>query len=199
MERNLVAILAAFPGKPIVISEYGYCACTPDRPEGDEARIQVLREQDPVLRRHDRVAGLIFFCYNDYRTHIGDRGQGALKQRVHGVVDVYGRRKPSYEVLRAEASPVETLSATLVGNELKVAGRTRASVPGYILRGYTLEAVVYGQGDIAVERQRIALPDLAPASALDHAFTLTAADTARVRVEILRPTGFSARTVIAHK
>ena len=63
MENNLVEILAAIPGKPVVISEYGYCACTPDRPEGDELRIKVLREQDAVLRRHDRVAGLIFFCY----------------------------------------------------------------------------------------------------------------------------------------
>ncbi len=199
MENNLVEILAAIPGKPVVISEYGYCACTPDRPEGDELRIKVLREQDVVLRRHDRVAGLIFFCYNDYRTHIGDRGQGALKQRVHGVVDLYGHRKPSYEVLRDEASPVETLTATLAGNELKVAGRTRATVPGYTLRGYTLEAVVYGQGNIPVERHRIALPDLAPGSAIAHAFTLTARDTAEVRVEIRRPTGFSVRTVSVQK
>jgi beta-glucuronidase len=199
MENNLVEILAAIPGKPVVISEYGYCACTPDRPEGDELRIKVLREQDAVLRRHDRIAGLIFFCYNDYRTHIGDRGQGALKQRVHGVVDVYGHRKPSYEVLRDEASPVETLSATLAGNDLKVAGRTRAAVPGYTLRGYTLEAVVYGQGNIPVERQRIALPDLAPGGAIAHGFTLTARDTAEVRVEIRRPTGFSVRIVSAHK
>jgi beta-glucuronidase len=199
MENNLVEILAAIPGKPVVISEYGYCACTPDRPEGDELRIKVLREQDAVLRRHDRVAGLIFFCYNDYRTHIGDRGTGALKQRVHGVVDVYGHRKPSYEVLRDEASPVETLTATLTGNELKVAGRTRATVPGYTLRGYTLEAVVYGQGNIAVERHRVRLPDLAPGSAIAHAFTLTARDTAEVRVEIRRPTSFSVRTVSVHK
>jgi beta-glucuronidase len=199
MENNLVEILAAIPGKPVVISEYGYCACTPDRPEGDELRIKVLREQDAVLRRHDRVAGLIFFCYNDYRTHIGDRGQGALKQRVHGVVDVYGYRKPSYEVLCDEASPVETLTATLAGNELKVAGRTRATIPGYTLRGYTLEAVVYGQGDIAVERQRVRLPELAPGSAIAHGFTLTARDTAEVRVEIRRPTSFSVRTVSVHK
>src|SRR5208283_1982581 len=199
MERNLVEILGAFPGKPVVISEYGYCACTADRPEGDEQRIRTLREQDPVLRRHDRVAGLIFFCYNDYRTHIGDRGQGALKQRVHGVVDVYGRRKPSYEVLREEASPIETLTATLAGNELKVAWRTRATVPGYTLRSYTLEAVVYGQGDIPVERQSVTLPDLLPGSAFGHGFNLTARDTAEVRVEIRRPTGFSARTVSVHR
>ena len=31
MEKNLLAIHNAFPGKPIVISEYGYCQCKPDR------------------------------------------------------------------------------------------------------------------------------------------------------------------------
>src|SRR4029077_16228006 len=33
----------AFPPKPLVISEYGYCACTPERPEGDAQRIETLR------------------------------------------------------------------------------------------------------------------------------------------------------------
>ncbi|MGD0577959.1 MAG: glycoside hydrolase family 2 TIM barrel-domain containing protein [Bryobacteraceae bacterium] len=199
MENNLVEILAAFPGKPLVISEYGYCACTPERPEGDEPRIRTLLDQNAVLRRHGRVAGLIFFCYNDYRTHIGDRGKGALKQRVHGVVDVYGRHKPSYEVLREESSPVETLTATLTGNELKVAGRTRASVPGYTLRGYTLEAVVYGQGNIPVERQRLPLPDLVPGSAIAHTFMLSAKDALEVRVDVRRATGWSATTAIARR
>ena len=32
---NMDEIHAAFPDKPIVISEYGYCACTAERPEGD--------------------------------------------------------------------------------------------------------------------------------------------------------------------
>ncbi len=180
-----------------MISEYGYCACTADRPEGDELRVKVLREQDAVLRKYERVAGLIFFCYNDYRTHIGDRGTGAMKQRVHGVVDVYGRRKPSYEVLRDESSPFDSLTATLNGSTLKIAGRVRDTVPAYTLRGYVLEAVVYGQGNIAVERQRFQLPDLPPGTAIDHAFTLTAKDTHDVRVELRRPTGFSARTVTA--
>jgi len=194
LDANLKAICAAFPGKPLVISEYGYCACTPDRPEGDEERIKVLREQDAVMRRHAAIAGFIFFCYNDYRTHIGDRGTGALKQRVHGVVDVYGRRKPSYEVLREESSPVESLTATRDGNTLSVAGRVRDTVPAYTLRGYVLEAIVYGQGGIPVERQRVALPDLPPGAAIAHQFALTAKDTRDVRVEIRRPTGSSART-----
>ena len=199
MDANLKEILAAIPGKPLVISEYGYCACTPDRPEGDEPRIKVLREQDAVLRKFDRIAGLIFFCYNDYRTHIGDRGAGALKQRVHGVVDVYGQRKPSYEVLRGESSPIESLSAALEGNTLKIAGRVRDTVPAYALRGYTLEAVVYGQGNIPVERQRFLLPDLPPGAAIDHTFTLTAKDTRTVSIDVRRPTGPSARTATASR
>jgi len=199
LEANLKEVLAAFPGKPLVISEYGYCACTADRPEGDELRIKVLREQDAVLRKYERVAGLIFFCYNDYRTHIGDRGAGALKQRVHGVVDVYGQRKPSYEVLRGESSPIESLTAALEGSTLTIAGRVRDSVPAYTLRGYILEAVVYGQGNIAVERQRFLLPDLPPGAAISHAFTLTAKDTREIRVEVRRPKGFSARTATASR
>ena len=198
LEANLKEVLAAFPTKPLVISEYGYCACTADRPEGDELRIKVLREQDAVLRKYDRVAGLIFFCYNDYRTHIGDRGAGALKQRVHGVVDVYGKRKPSFEVLRGESSPIESLTAALDGNALKIAGRVRDTVPAYTLRGYVLEAVVYGQGDIAVERQRFLLPDLQPGAAIEHSFAVAAHDMREVHVEIRRPTGFSSRTATVH-
>src|SRR5882762_9885894 len=94
-----------FPDKPVVISEYGYCACTEDRPEGDGQRIEILRSHAAAIRSKDFVAGAIFFCYNDYRTHAGDRGLGALKQRVHGVVDLYGEPKASYEVLRRESSP----------------------------------------------------------------------------------------------
>jgi len=48
---------------PVVISEYGYCACTEDRPEGDEHRIEILRSHDAAIRSKDFVAGAIFFCY----------------------------------------------------------------------------------------------------------------------------------------
>jgi beta-galactosidase len=42
----------------LVISEYGYCACTADRPEGDSARVAVLLDHDKVFRQRDFVAGL---------------------------------------------------------------------------------------------------------------------------------------------
>jgi beta-galactosidase len=70
--KHLDNLQAAFPGKPIVISEYGYCACTEERPEGDEQRIETLQTHDAVIRSKAFIGGAIFFCYNDYRTHVGD-------------------------------------------------------------------------------------------------------------------------------
>ena len=51
-------------------------------------------------------------------------GTGALKQRVHGVVDVYGRRKPSYDLLRSESSPIESLTADNRGGAFHIALKT---------------------------------------------------------------------------
>jgi len=60
----------------MVISEYGCCA--PERRGGEERRIENLRTHDDVIRSKDFVGGAIFFCYNDYRTHMGDRGNRRL-------------------------------------------------------------------------------------------------------------------------
>lgn len=192
LARNLDEIHRAFPEKPIVISEYGYCACTPERPEGDRRRIEVLRAHNAVFRATDYVAGVIFFCYNDYRTHIGDQGTGVMQQRVHGVVDVYGARKPSWQALREEASPLESVDVTDNGGELKVTVRSRGAVPGYTLRGYTVRAVIYGDGAIPVERVEAALPTLEPGREVTVTMRIQAKAATRVQVDIMRPTGFSA-------
>ena len=61
VRKNLEAIQAAFPGKMIVISEYGYCECAPGREGGDAKRMDILREHNAVYREFDSVGGLIFF------------------------------------------------------------------------------------------------------------------------------------------
>ena len=161
-------IHAAFPGKPIVVSEYGYCACAPDRPEGDEKRIEILRSHTAAMRSKDFVAGAIFFCYNDYRTQIGDRGAGPLQQRVHGVVDLYGGQKPSYELLRRESSPIESLTVQPQLNKshalIQVLIKLRRDLPAYTLRGHKLRGLFFGAGNIPVERQEVNIPDAAPGS-----------------------------------
>jgi beta-glucuronidase len=191
--RYLDQIHAAFPGKPIVVSEYGYCACTPDRPEGDEQRMEILRTHDAAMRSRDFVAGAIFFCYNDYRTHVGDRGIGSLQQRVHGVVDIYGARKPSYELLRRECSPIEALEVERSLNKFHVLIKVRKDLPAYTLKDYKLQALFFGQGNIPVERQEVDLPNAVPGSEtkLEFAFAQTEAPL-HVQFDVLRPTAFSA-------
>ncbi|HET8550592.1 MAG TPA: glycoside hydrolase family 2 TIM barrel-domain containing protein, partial [Bryobacteraceae bacterium] len=196
LARNLDEIHRAFPGKAIVISEYGYCACTADRPEGDAKRIDVLREHNRIFRERDYVAGLVFFDYNDYRTHIGDRGAGVMKQRVHGVVDVCGDKKPSWEVLRRESSPVELVRVSGAPSALKLELKTRASVPSYLLRGYSLRAVAYGFGQIPVERIVTPLRPVSPGTTAWVDMKFTEPGISRIRVDVMRPTGFSAWTEI---
>jgi beta-glucuronidase len=196
MGRNLELIHKAFPDKPIVISEYGYCACTDDRPEGDTKRIHVLGEHDRVFRGRDSVAGLIFFCYNDYRTHVGDKGRGVTKQRVHGVVDLYGNRKPSFDALRQESSPVQSLEVAGLPSKLQATLRTRDAVPCYTLTGYKLRAVVFGFGDIPIERFEVALPRLAPGEQFTAPVALNEKAPMRIQFDVMRPTGFSVYTQV---
>ncbi len=196
MRRNLEEIGRAFPGKLLVISEYGYCECTPDRKAGDQARTRILREHDALFRQFPWVGGLIFFCYNDYRTHIGDKGLGVMKQRVHGVVDLFGARKPSFNDLRDESSPVERLELSGSGGALDVKLRTRNSIPAYTLEGYRLRWIVYGFGGLPMEQGEMPLPRLAPGTEHASAIRFRETNPRQVRVEIVRPTGFSTRTAV---
>ena len=191
--KHLDKLRAAFPGKPVVISEYGYCACTRDRPEGDERRIEILRSHDAAIRSRDFVAGAIFFCYNDYRTHVGYSGVGGLKQNVHGVVDVCGAQKASYEVLLRESSPVESLTAENHLNAFQLQLKTRHDVPTYILRGYKLRGTFYGEGDIPIERHEVELPEIASGTetTIDLTFSQSGVPL-QVQFDVLRPIGFSA-------
>ena len=141
MRRNLLEIRAAFPSKPVVIAEYGYCECAPGRDAGDAGRIGILRRHTAVFRGYPWVAGLIFFCYNDYRTHIGDKGLGVMKQRVHGVVDLYGARKPSFEALRAESSPVEALHVAARPPAFEVRVRARGQLHRHVLAHHPLDVI----------------------------------------------------------
>jgi beta-galactosidase len=192
LRSKVQEIHEAFPVKPIVISEYGYCACTPERPEGDARRIEVLREHNRVFREREYVGGLIFFCCNDYRIHIGDKGVGVMKQRIHGVVDLYGNRKPSWTVLRYESSPIESLAVEGSGKEFTIRVRTRKTAPAYTLDGYKLQAVLYGYSEIPLERYEAPLPRLAPGAEAKVSVQWKEKEPVRVVFDVQRPTGFSA-------
>jgi beta-glucuronidase len=192
IHKYLDAVHSAFPDKPVVISEYGYCACVPERPEDDVRRIETLRSHDGVFRSREYVAGAIFFCYNDYRSQAGFSGFGALQQNIHGVVDLFGRRKPSFEALREECSPVLALSVERHGNSFRVRVRTRSDLPAYMLRGYLVRGVLYGAGEIPLEQRAEELPEIAPGGGASAELSFTVAQPVlRIAFDVVRPNGFS--------
>jgi len=201
LESNLKAIARSFPGKSLLISEYGLCECNPENPSGDARRIEILRTHTDRYRASPNVAGAIFFDYNDYRTHIGDKGIGSFQQRVHGVVDLMGRRKDSWDVLRRESSPIKTIE---VGPPREDKGgdfaaslvlRTRSLVndlPAYTLRGYTLVWTVQNHLGQPIGSGKVELPDLKPGSTFTFEAHWKSADPAqRIHGEVFRPTGYS--------
>jgi beta-glucuronidase len=200
LKANLFRIQEAFPDKSLVISEYGLCECNPKNPSGDERRIEILKTHTDIYRQFPNVAGAIFFDYNDYRTHIGDKGQGAFQQRVHGVVDLFGNRKPSWAVLRKESSPIKTLqlahpTVTAETTSMDCAILTRSlenDLPAYSLREYTLTWIAYNQLGQPMGTGKTTLPSLSPGSHHTERLTWpTFENLDKVRVEIFRPTGYS--------
>jgi beta-glucuronidase len=195
LRAHLADLRRAFPGKPIVVSEYGWCECQAKIPPGDENRVKIVKDHTRVMRESDQLAGAIYFDYNDYRTIVGDHGAGALRQRVHGIVDVYSRRKPSFDALRSESSPIEDLALKAVGDHLELLIVTGSRLPAYTLRGYTVRWLFFGYDDLPMDGKLDPLPDLAPGSRLTLKASPAAVNLRRVVADILRPTGFSAAKV----
>lgn len=193
---NLDRIHQAFPGKPIVISEYGWCECSPQNIGADRRRADLLDQHTRIFRERPWIAGAIFFSYNDYRTHMGDKGIGPLRQRVHGVVDVYGARKPSFDVLRRESSPIAEVAASRQEGVVSVRVRTRKSLPAYTLTGYRVRVIVYANGNLPMEVRESPLPRIPPGGEAAVRISTKQAGAQRVRIEVLRPTGFLAAVTV---
>jgi beta-galactosidase len=196
VEAHIERIRKAFPDKPIVVSEYGWCECQPKILPGDNNRVEIINSHTEVFRRFPEVAGAIYFDYNDYRTLVGDKGTGAMQQRVHGVVDLFGKPKPSFEALRVQASPVEQANLRRFDQyrfELEI--RTRKQLPGYSLRGYSLRWVAFGYDDLPMNGHVTALPILPPGMSHTFEARLDQNEIRRVVVDLMRPTGFSVLTV----
>jgi hypothetical protein len=211
----LDAVHAAWPDKPVIISEYGfaphwewirapdladpsqYYAIPPETPSDSEAadrqRQQLIREQLPVFRSRPFIAGAIFFTYQDHRTPNG---------LMMGVVDAQRRRRGSWAVLREAYAPAVldavrvspasggTQRATVV---LRARGPVERDLPAYTLRRYRLAwAVAAPHGQPVFAQGEIPLPTLPPGTTWSETleWAVPGADY-RLMLALLRPTGFA--------
>ena len=119
--------------------------------------------------------GTVYFCLNDYRTHMGEEGEGKLRRRVHGSADWKGQPKPSYFTVQREHAP---LIAQRTEHGLRFTCRN--DLPRYAVQGYFLR-----MGD-----QRIQLPDLQPGESYEWN-----GNAGNEAISIFRPNGDFVRSV----
>jgi len=178
------AIKRAYPNKPLIITEYGLCE--PRFPGGDARRIEIVKKHTDAFRKHEFIAGAIFFSLNDYRTHMGENGVGRFKQRIHGVMDLYGNLKPSYEALKEVSSPIQIISAERLSEmTVSLVLIARDDFPRYLLKGYRVEWRTQENGRWAAAN----LPDIVPGQTVKVVVNQDHADFGQLVVKVIRPTG----------
>jgi beta-galactosidase len=174
-------IKKAVGNRPLLITEHGLCE--PAFTGGDTRRIDEMIFHIKEWQKQPFVIGYIYFCLNDYRTHVGEEGFGKFKIRRHGITDMYLAPKPSYSVLKQLASPVEIIKVERLDNSTaKIQIRVKNDIPEYTLRSYKIQ--YYTLDNKLIE---IALPDLKPG---DTYTTELRKVNSRFAFKIIRPNGF---------
>ncbi len=149
-EEGLIPMLdragRQFPDKMFIISEFG----TPgvfatDSGEADKLRVHTLEYQLDVFQKYDWIAGAIFWCYQDYKSHRNLFPGYAAGYVDHGVVDENRQRRPSFFAWRHRTTPANLKAHwkfgkwyEVVGFDVAIGQRNLEELPSYPLRGYNL-------------------------------------------------------------
>jgi beta-glucuronidase len=172
---------SAMGNRPLLITENGLCE--PRFTGGDLRRIDDMIYHYSEWAKRKYIAGCIYFCLNDYRTHMGEDGSANYKARIHGITDMYFNKKSSYYVFKQLASPilitnVKKLNETTV----QVTIQNKDQLPSYTVRDFM---VTWPNGKNKQLQQK--LPVLKPG----ESFIFTLDDmNARAGFDICTPAGY---------
>jgi beta-glucuronidase len=169
----------AWPGKPIMISEFGMRA---DQVKDESVRIEHFLGMLDEVRKRPFIAGLSYWCFNDYLSRYPGTTPGGY--RAWGLVT--GDRTPRelYHAMREALSPV---TLTLETGATPDAPATlvitaQAEFPARHVRGHTLRLTPANGGPPEI----VALPDLAPGEKWSRVIPPSGRN---FRAEIIRPNG----------
>jgi hypothetical protein len=191
-----------FPDKMIVISEFGAAGMfARDKEKGDELRRRIMRDQTELFSRHDFIGGLIFWCYQDYKSHRNLRPGMDSGFVEMGVVDENRQRYPSFELwkelnaparIRMDWNPLTTYTPP-EGFRAIIERRRADEIPSYTLRGYRLSWEVLDYDDRRVASGEQELPEVGTPYALEGKWAAPRTRAAKLRLRLYRPTGFVAQ------
>ncbi len=189
-----------FPDRMVVISEFGLAGLfAPDTAQADTMRIRIMQSQLAEFARHDFVAGAIFWCYQDYKSH-RNLWPGLTTDWVEmGLVDENRQRLPSYAAWKEGTSPARLGVAWMragfgppTGFRATVERRPPTELPSYELRGYRLEWEARDHDGTLLGSGAAHLPVVGAPATVEGTWPSTASREVRLAVRVVRPTGFVA-------
>ena len=196
----LEKVARMFPDRMVVISEFGLAGLfAPDTAQADRMRIAIMRSQLAEFARHDFVAGAIFWCYQDYRSH-RNLWPGETTGWVEmGLVDENRQRLPSYAAWKEATSPARLGVAWTregfgapTGFRATVERRPPDELPSYELRGYRLEWEARDHDGTLLASASADLPVVGAPATVEGNWPATRSRDVRLTVRVVRPTGFVA-------
>lgn len=190
-----------FPGKMIIISEFGAASIfTANSAEGDALRAHTIREQLAEFAKHDFIAGAIFWCYQDYRSH-RNLWPGQTKGYVEmGLVNENRQRRPSYSAWNEAASPVRvevnwTFSKQYpyppTGFQARFERRGADELPSYELRGYRVSWELHNASGEVIAHSDKVLGDIGASAQMEEQFPSASSHAWKLNLGVIRPTGFA--------
>jgi beta-galactosidase len=126
---------SAMGDRPLLITENGLCE--PRFAGGDLKRIEDLTYHYNEWAKRKYIAGCIYFCLNDYRTQMGEDGSANFKARIHGITDMYFKKKSSYYVFKQLASPILITNVKKLNDTtVQVILQNKDQLPSYTVKDF---------------------------------------------------------------
>ncbi len=135
LEKNIVALHAKYPDKPIFISETGMRS---DEVKNEQVRIDHLKGVINVINRHPYVIGFSYWSFNDYLSRFAGTNKDGY--RPWGMVDANRKPRELYNAFKKELSPL-----TVVVQKSKVVITVKWGFPSYTISNHVLKIMEGGK------------------------------------------------------
>jgi beta-glucuronidase len=156
-----------------------------------------MQDQLAEFAGHDFIAGAVFWCYQDYKSHRNLRPGETSGLVEMGLVDENRQRHPSYGVWRELNRPARLAVAWArdqasrpVGFKATIERRSPAELPSYDLRGYRAEWEMRDHDGRLLAAGSKDLPVIGPPATVDGSWPVSSSREVRLSLRVVRPTGF---------
>ena len=193
----------AYPDKMVIISEFGYPGVfSPDPASADKARSENLVQQMDAFQRRSFIGGVIFWTYQDYKSH-RNLWPGQTEGYVdHGLVDENRQRRPSYFAYESRNRPMSVTTQWQVdkdglrGFQAMVTGYPATHLPSYPMQGYIAHWRAMDDRGHELAHGEKSLADLARPVRFDGAWPTAGKDAAvHLTVDVTAPDGLRASAI----